>query len=97
MNIISVFNNKGGVGKSTLCYHLAYALKEIGKRVLLMDLDPQCNLTIYGIKEKQLEEIWNGEEKFIEDYSESFKKYSESEIIKKPHSIHFLLKATEEG
>src|SRR5712671_22277 len=45
MKIISVFNNKGGVGKTTLTFHLAHALGEIGYRVLLMDLDPQCNLT----------------------------------------------------
>ena len=52
MKIISVFNNKGGVGKSTLCFHLACALNEMGKKVLLLDLDPQCNLTICGMKEE---------------------------------------------
>lgn len=31
MKIISLFNNKGGVGKSTLCYHLGCALGEMGK------------------------------------------------------------------
>lgn len=43
---ISIFNNKGGVGKTTLTWNLADALAEKGKRVLLVDFDPQCNLSI---------------------------------------------------
>ena len=46
MKIISLFNNKGGVGKSTLGFHLGYALSEMGIKTLMVDLDPQCNLTI---------------------------------------------------
>lgn len=41
MKTISVFNNKGGVGKTTLTFHLAHALAEQGFRTLLIDLDPQ--------------------------------------------------------
>lgn len=44
--IISIFNNKGGVGKSTICWNLAHALGERGRKVLLIDFDPQCNLSI---------------------------------------------------
>jgi len=44
--IISVFNNKGGVGKSTICWNLAHALGKLGKKTLLIDFDPQCNLSI---------------------------------------------------
>lgn len=44
--IISVFNNKGGVGKTTIVWNLADALAKKGKRVLMIDFDPQCNLSI---------------------------------------------------
>jgi chromosome partitioning protein len=44
--LISVFNNKGGVGKSTICWNLADSLGRRGKSVLLIDFDPQCNLSI---------------------------------------------------
>ena len=44
--IVSIFNNKGGVGKSTICWNLADALARRDKRVLLIDFDPQCNLSI---------------------------------------------------
>jgi len=44
--LISIFNNKGGVGKSTICWNLADALGRRGKKVLLIDFDPQCNLSI---------------------------------------------------
>jgi len=47
--IVSVFNNKGGVGKTTLLFHLACALAEQDKKVLMMDLDPQCSLTLNAL------------------------------------------------
>lgn len=90
--------NKGGVGKSTLCFHLACALNEMGKKVLLLDLDPQCNLTICGMKEEQLHAIWEEEEPFIDDYESAWKSDELVEkVLESPRSIHFLLKATEEG
>ena len=46
MKILAVANQKGGVGKSTLCVHLAYAAREAGLRVLLVDMDKQGSLSL---------------------------------------------------
>ncbi len=43
--ILSLFNHKGGVSKTTTTFNLGWALAEQGHRVLLVDADPQCNLT----------------------------------------------------
>jgi chromosome partitioning protein len=56
--IIAFFNNKGGVGKTSLVYHLAWMYQEQGKRVIAVDFDPQANLTAAFLDEERLEEIW---------------------------------------
>lgn len=50
---ISVFNNKGGVGKTTSIWNLATSLSDKGKLVLLIDFDPQCNLSIAALGESE--------------------------------------------
>ncbi len=55
---IAFFNNKGGVGKTSLVYHCAWMFAELGKRVLAVDLDPQSNLSIMALDEEWLEELW---------------------------------------
>lgn len=59
MSIVSIFNNKGGVGKTTYMYHVANLLCEEGKTVLMVDLDAQCNLSAYTLSESELEKAWN--------------------------------------
>ena len=41
--VISFFNNKGGVGKTSLVYHLSWMFSDLGMKVLAADLDPQSN------------------------------------------------------
>jgi cellulose biosynthesis protein BcsQ len=57
MKKIALFNHKGGVGKTTLTVNIADALAKSGKRVLLVDADPQCNLTAFYLKESDLEKL----------------------------------------
>jgi cellulose biosynthesis protein BcsQ len=58
MKSIAFFNNKGGVGKTSLIYHLAWMYADLGQRVLLADLDPQSNLTAMCFKDTTLEQIY---------------------------------------
>lgn len=55
--IVSVFNNKGGVGKTTIVWNLADALARKGKKVLMIDFDPQCNLSIAVLGSEKFTEI----------------------------------------
>lgn len=59
MKTIIFFNNKGGVGKTTLVYHFSYMLAELGYRCLAVDLDPQANLTSMFLQDDELERIYS--------------------------------------
>ena len=58
MKTIAFFNNKGGVGKTSLVYHLAWMYEKLGVKVIAADLDPQANLTSMFLEEDRLEEVW---------------------------------------
>jgi len=57
---IAFFNNKGGVGKTSMVYHLAWMFADRGLRVLAADLDPQSNLTAAFLDEDRLEQVMPG-------------------------------------
>lgn len=61
-------NNKGGVGKTTLTFNCAVEFSKKGYKVGLIDLDPQCNLTLQTLGEKFYEEtLFTGDSKTIYD------------------------------
>jgi chromosome partitioning protein len=59
MKTLAFFNNKGGVGKTSLLYHLAhmFALRE--HRVVAVDLDPQANLSGMFLPDDRIESLWS--------------------------------------
>lgn len=52
MKILTLYNHKGGVSKTTSTFNLANYLADTGKRVLMVDADPQCNLTEIALAPK---------------------------------------------
>lgn len=79
---LTLYNHKGGVGKTTLLVNIASALASLGKRVLLVDADPQCNLTSYLVDSDVVDgwldksdsdegnTIWSAIKPFTESYGE---------------------------
>ncbi len=60
LKVITITNQKGGTGKTTLTALLAYGLAEQGYNVLMLDLDPQAHLSSFFIKVNELENVDNG-------------------------------------
>lgn len=79
---LTLYNHKGGVGKTTLLVNIASALALSGYKVLLVDADPQCNLTSYLVEStvvdgwldnsdsKNGKTIWSALKPFLESYGE---------------------------
>jgi cellulose biosynthesis protein BcsQ len=61
MKRIAIFNNKGGVGKTTYLFHIAHLLADKGKKVLMVDCDSQCNLSSYALSESDIKRSWSDE------------------------------------
>ena len=59
MTTVAFFNNKGGVGKTSLVYHLAWMYADLGVTVVAADLDPQANLTSMFLTEYAMERLWS--------------------------------------
>jgi len=57
--VLTFFNNKGGVGKTSLVYHLSWMFSELGYNVVTADLDAQANLTAAYLDEDELERLWD--------------------------------------
>lgn len=58
---IGFFNNKGGVGKTSLAFHLGWMFYMLGHRTLMVDLDPQSNLSAFALPEEKIQDLWDKE------------------------------------
>lgn len=97
MKSIAFFNNKGGVGKTTLVYHIAWMMAEQGKKVLAVDLDPQSNLSSMFLPDEILEEIWSDERPHksilacIEPILEGTGDFHPAHVQKITENLHFIV------
>jgi len=62
VKVICFFNNKGGVGKTSLVYHLAWMFADLGVKTLAADLDPQANLSSAFLEEETFEDLFSGKQ-----------------------------------
>ena len=81
MKSIAFFNNKGGVGKTTLVYHIAYMMTELGYRVLVADLDPQANLSSMFLSESTLYERIEEKKSILQALSPRIKGTGDSQDV----------------
>lgn len=65
--VLTFFNNEGGVGKTSLIYHVAWMLAELDRSALVVDLDPQANLTAAFLDEDALAQMWDRPERIEAD------------------------------
>ena len=61
MKTVAFFNNKGGVGKTSVVYHLAWMYADLGVTVVAADFDPQANLTSMFLDDEDMEELFDAD------------------------------------
>jgi chromosome partitioning protein len=82
--VVTFFNNKGGVGKTSLVLHTAWMLGELGRTVLAVDLDPQANLTSAFLPEDDLVDLWEEEDTRIRTIYQAVRPLSSVGDIARP-------------
>ncbi len=85
MKTIAFFNNKGGVGKTSLVYHLGWMLADLGYSVVCADLDPQANLTAMFLDEERLEQLWPDSGKRLSIYGSVYNIKENEGDFSEPH------------
>ena len=86
MKVISVFNQKGGVGKTTTVVNLAVALVNLSKKVLVVDIDPQANTTSglgldkYNIESSLYDLFYANEEEVDEEENDQINQEENDEV-----------------
>lgn len=58
MKKIAIFNHKGGVSKTTTTFNIGWQVAKMGKKVLLVDADSQCNLTLYMMGDEAFDKFY---------------------------------------
>lgn len=85
---IAVFNHKGGVSKTTTSFNLGWSLARNGKRVVLVDADSQCNLTLYALGYTEYQNFYetSNEQNINDALAPAYK--SQPKLIEPVNCIH---------